>query len=110
MKMSCSTKAALLIAFCLLVLPDTAVHSQPDIGICIEECFMGECPDGKICQFNGCAHVCVDPRPRPKPGFCGRPLLTNVCEKLCKHDYDCPGSKKCCRTSCGRFCTEPIFF
>uniref|UniRef100_A0A3Q3ARY5 WAP domain-containing protein n=1 Tax=Kryptolebias marmoratus TaxID=37003 RepID=A0A3Q3ARY5_KRYMA len=43
-------------------------------------------------------------------GFCGRPLLTNVCEKLCKHDYDCPGSKKCCRTSCGRFCTEPIFF
>ncbi|XP_077345522.1 uncharacterized protein LOC143989310 isoform X2 [Lithobates pipiens] len=42
-----------------------------------------------------------------KPGICP-PTLKECLPWNCKEDSDCPGTKKCCETSCSSACQEPI--
>ncbi|KAM6194589.1 WAP four-disulfide core domain protein 3 [Sarcoramphus papa] len=44
-----------------------------------------------------------------KYGECPPPrrIPLKPCDSLCSSDADCPGSERCCRTSCGRECRLP---
>uniref|UniRef100_A0A8B9SSC4 WAP domain-containing protein n=1 Tax=Anas platyrhynchos TaxID=8839 RepID=A0A8B9SSC4_ANAPL len=46
---------------------------------------------------------------KPKPGECpaGLPGLLGPCQEECGGDSDCPGSQKCCNSSCGNQCLPP---
>ena len=47
--------------------------------------------------------------PETKPGSC--PVLDNVglgCVLECQADQDCEGQSKCCTTTCGSVCEQPL--
>ena len=46
--------------------------------------------------------------PSSKPGVCPNPGPNKPCDKKCKADKDCDGTKKCCDNGCGRVCLEPL--
>uniref|UniRef100_A0A670ZP96 WAP domain-containing protein n=1 Tax=Pseudonaja textilis TaxID=8673 RepID=A0A670ZP96_PSETE len=44
-----------------------------------------------------------------KPGECPA-ILPNIhifCDRLCSSDASCPGTQRCCPTSCGQQCQLP---
>ncbi|XP_068556726.1 uncharacterized protein [Anas acuta] len=55
-----------------------------------------------------CHRACLG-HEKPKPGECpaGLPGLPGPCQEECGGDSDCPGSQKCCNSSCGNQCLPP---
>nr|XP_038022382.1 keratinocyte proline-rich protein-like isoform X1 [Anas platyrhynchos] len=55
-----------------------------------------------------CHQACLG-HEKPKPGECpaGLPGLLGPCQEECGGDSDCPGSQKCCNSSCGNQCLPP---
>ncbi|XP_025033037.1 chelonianin-like [Python bivittatus] len=56
-----------------------------------------------------CELAC-SPSPPGKPGTCPSPTahLDKTCGQFCSTDASCPGSQRCCGTSCGQKCQLPV--
>ncbi|XP_006821660.1 uncharacterized protein LOC100371432 [Saccoglossus kowalevskii] len=77
---------------------------------CVSECVKdGDCSGTRKCCNNGCASVCVSPRPQEKHGNCPAITLDTIgsCTVECINDYNCHGNSKCCFNGCGKTCTLP---
>ncbi|XP_055078741.1 WAP four-disulfide core domain protein 2-like [Periophthalmus magnuspinnatus] len=93
--------------------PKPRTDIDPTVVRCLSECSSdSECEGNLKCCFNGCGHVCEEPRvgPNTKPGSCPDPIpYFKKCEEACTDDSQCEKNLKCCNTSCGLQCWTPEY-
>ncbi|KAI9999550.1 hypothetical protein NQD34_018422 [Periophthalmus magnuspinnatus] len=95
--------------------PGVCPKPRTDINLavvsCLNQCSSdSECKGNLKCCFDGCGHVCEEPRdnPKPKKGSCPSPSGFGICVNACSSDEECKGDDKCCSNGCGKTCQPPV--